>query len=180
MSILTWRPVRPGDARGFQEFCCTAPAKRSRRPPYGRQHHAQWELQVQSYIRALKPRTSPNCHLWVGLDAEGVAGVFHYERVGGTEVFVKCAAIAVRHRRKGGGVADELLTTMLDEITARAIEAGERDVLVTGHIHPENRPSQYLARRTGFRQIACLDEYQVWAMTLDLPPDLFQMVLLDA
>lgn len=63
---------------------------------------------------------------------------------------MRVGAIAVRHRHKGGGYADEMFRDSLDLVTENAAAMEVREVTVVGHVWEANRPSQDLCRRHGF------------------------------
>lgn len=122
---------------------------------------------MQSHIRARRHKCKPTQTVWVGADRAGIGAVFRLEQLdGAASVLLAVAAIAMRHRRLGGGVADELVRTCLDEITAQGLESGEPEVVITARIDKRNHPSQKMARRNGFTHTGMLDEYQVWQKAL--------------
>ena len=54
----------------------------------------------------------------VGLDSKGIGAAVWFEELDGPSmVEVRVGAVALRHRRRGGGVADEMVTVLFDAIT---------------------------------------------------------------
>jgi len=111
-----------------------------------------WEYEVQSALRNMSlPARLPR-QAFLLEDIDGIAAVSHWLEVDGPAVVeVREMAVALRHRRDGGQVASELMAQTIDEITARAIEAGVGEVVVQGMIWHENLPSQRLAAEAGFK-----------------------------
>lgn len=111
-----------------------------------------WEYEVQSALRNMSlPARLPR-QAFLLEDLDGIAAVSHWQEVDGPAVVeIREMAIAFRHRRQGGRVADELMAHTLDEITARAIDSQVDEVVVQGMIWHENLPSQRLAAQAGFK-----------------------------
>ena len=170
LPLLDWRPATAHDAGALSLFECTTPPRRGYVRRHESRHELPWEFDVQSYIREKRHKCSPGQALWVGTDGDSeIAAVFRLEEIDGPAiVLVSVAAVALRHRHQGGGVADEMLRTCLDEITAAGIAAQLPEVIVVGHIHPENQASQKMARRAGAIHVGMLDDYQVWQKALQL------------
>lgn len=172
-SLLSWEPAKRDDRLALQRFECTEKAvKRRLHPgsgPYEVVHPAKWELRPQACIRTAKPPYSPPDHMWVGKDAEGEIGAafFYFELDGPGIVEIRVVAAATRFRHKGGGCADEMLTTLLDVATERALAAGERIVQLLTYIDEMNQHSQKLFRRFQFRQVAeGPEQLQRWSLDL--------------
>lgn len=172
MPLLDWRPAVQRDAGALSVFECTEPPRRGRVLRHESKHAKPWEYQVQRYIREVRHKCTPEESTWVGVDRSGIGGVFQFERVDGwSSVQVRVAAVALHHRFTGGGVADELLRTCLDEVTARSIDAGEPEVTITANIHELNHASQGWARRNGLIHTGSLEDgcqYQVWQKAIPL------------
>lgn len=155
MSLLVapLRDAGPSDRAELCVFECTEPGvKRQGESGWYVDHPRLWELKVQSKIRTLAKhvRFPAPGYVLLGHDPDGLAAVAYYEEQDGpAEVEIHLAAIALRLRRKGGGCADEMVTGLLDRLTARAIEAGVAQVVITTKIDEHNGPSQGLCRRFG-------------------------------
>lgn len=118
-------------------------------------HEAPWERYVQSRIRAdAKPPAAAPLHLWAGRDPKGFGAVLMYEQLDGPhQVDVHYVAVALRHRGRGGGAADEMMRTLMDNLTQDAMAQGAHAVQALAWIHERNAPSQRLFRRFGFQQV---------------------------
>ena len=80
---------------------------------------------MQSRIHQINPPCQPPNFALVGRDAAGIGAVVFYEEMDGPgQVEIHLAAVAQRFRRRGGGWADEMLSTLLDTLTTRALEQG--------------------------------------------------------
>ena len=105
----------------------------------------------------------------LGWDAEGIGAAVYWEELDGPrQVEVHVGAVANRHRHQGGGVADEMLVTLFDILTERALDHGVDLVLVGTWIHERNRASQTMCRRNGLHQQALANEagLQRWGADL--------------
>lgn len=171
-SLLTWAPAARTDRLALRRFQCTEQATKRRQPGGGRFeiiHPAEWEVCVQSRIRTAKPPYAPPNHMWLGKDADGEIGAawFHDELDGPGVIGVRLVGVAEKFRRRGGGCADELMTTLLDVTTERALVTGVHLVQILAYIDERNRPSQQLFRRFGFHQVADGPEsLQSWYLEL--------------
>lgn len=135
-------------------------------------HDKEWELLVQSRIRGGKHKCTPAERIWVGVDEGGIAAVFRFELEDNTldAIFLKLCAVSTRHRGQGGGVADEMMRTFVEEATDLAVGGEVGETVLSAHIHPKNKSSQDLARRHGFVQSSLFYEYQVWQTVLAFGP----------
>ncbi len=180
-SLLEWRPARRQDRDALKRIECTTPGRKCKHAGRWEVHHPRkYELEVQSAIRS---RINPPCqlpnHCLLGWDGDELAAVAFYEELDGpAQVEVHAVAVGMPYRRKGGGWADEMLKTVLDEITLRAHEHGVDFVAVLAWIDGANRPSQDLFRRAGMRQTGVLAETTLerWSATYlvrgaDLPEE---------
>lgn len=133
---------------------------------------------MQSKIRTANPACRPPEYLQLGWDDEGIGAAIFWEELDGPgQVELHVAAVALRYRRRGGGVADEMMTHTLDALTTRALELGVDLVEASTWIDEQNRASQNMCRRFGFRQVAFKDDegLQRWSGTIliagtDAPP----------
>lgn len=59
------------------------------------------------------------------------------------------------HRRKGGGVAREMIGVFLDNVTVQAEQDPDpiEIVKIVAWIHENNRPCQVMMRELGFQQV---------------------------
>ena len=78
-------------------------------------------------------------------------------------------AVALRLRRTGARLGDQLMERTLDEIAGAADVVGADTVMVWGLIHHENAASQALADRMGF---FCISDnsagLQEWWLRIDI------------
>lgn len=121
---------------------------------------------MQSAIRQIKPPAQPPDYCLTGWDGETLAAVAFYDELDGPgTIEVRAVAVGREYRHHGGGYADEMLRTVLDEITLRALDHGVDFVTVRAHIDESNRPSQRLFRRVGMQQTGVLSgtELQIWS-----------------
>jgi ribosomal protein S18 acetylase RimI-like enzyme len=126
----------------------------------------EWEYEVQSAVRQLRPPFRPPCFLLVGSDSDGIAAVSCRTEVAGPgQVHLELMAVANRHRHTAGYMlGDELWEATLDEIVDRAVQAEAGHILVTAHVHPSNKASQALCERHGFGRTGQADSgYDVWS-----------------
>jgi hypothetical protein len=169
MSLLSWRAVERRDRAALQQFTCTVPLRPYR--PNQPRHPKQWELEVQSGIRALQPPVGPDQILLVGEDATGIAAVTLSAEQNGGPAIVKLQAIAVatRCRGRGGKYADEALQVTLDAIGARARNGGLTKFIAVGWIDPRNHPSKLMCQRAGFAHLGSTPQgLEEWGMAIDL------------
>lgn len=126
---------------------------------------------MQAKVRTMKPPYPPPEHLLLGWDDAGIgAAVFWEELDGPGQVEVYLGAVAMRYRRRGGGVADEMMTELFDAITERAFEVGVDMVEISTWIHEGNRASQSMARRFTFHQTSFKEDEQLqrWSVFLQI------------
>lgn len=170
MTLLDWQPVRRGDREALKRFACTEPKELRRVGSHLSKEYARpWEAAVQARIRTASEAPQPPEYMLLGWDSGGVGAALYYEELDGPAlVEVRVAAVANRHRQQGGGVADEMMTKLLDALTERALELGVDIVEVGTWVHEKNRASQALCRRFNLRQTALADDLglQRWARTV--------------
>lgn len=163
--LLRWESGQRRHVGDLQLFECTSfkpPRVLRGWPPHNLPDW--WEYEVQQEIRSFRPPLGRGRHLWLGYDDEGLAAVITWQELDGpAEVELEYGAVALRHRRVGGGYADELSQVLFDEVTARAIEGGVAAVSMTAYVWNQNRPSQALCRRMLFAHVAeAAPGVQVW------------------
>ena len=118
-------------------------------------HEREWERLVQSRIRTATSAPPPPQFMLVGSDAEGIGAAVWYEELDGAgNIEVRVGAVALRHRRRGGGVADEMVAALFDALTEKALHDGVDIVLVQTWVDERNRPSQAMCRRAGMHQLS--------------------------
>lgn len=175
MSLLAWRPGRRADAQALKAFCCTERAHNVRRPHgWEVSHPREWELRVQSIIRAsMSPVGGSGRTNLLGWDRDRLVGVVSYreDTTGGYTVDV--LAVARDYRRRGGGWATEALTTALDLMMGDAAERGLSVITVAAIIDERNKSAQHLAQSHRFTHTDQREDgYQVWAAEFSVDPDL--------
>jgi hypothetical protein len=171
MSLLSWRPAEPRDRTSLQVFTCTVPPL-PYRPPRPR-HPKQWELDVQQFIRGLRPPVGPDEMLLIGEDASGIAAVSLSWVPPQDPSVVKLLAIAVaaRFRGKGGEYADEALQTTLDVIEERVSQYDLESFLAFGLIDRRNQASKRMCERAGLVHVGDNPNgLEEWAILIDLQP----------
>lgn len=165
-SRLTWREASRGDRSALSCFICTPPQRRS---AFGRSAPVplEWELQVQGYVRALRPPASPGQLILLGEDDQGLGAVAWTAEVDGPhDVFVKVLAVALRLR--GQGYAQELLDEVVDRVANRADAAGADRVTLSGNVHVNNAASRRFCERAGAGVFQGHGELDEWVLPVDL------------
>lgn len=152
-SRLNWRDANRGDRGKLKQFVCTTPEKASWVPlRKGKFHPRQWELDVQSTVRNLKPPTPPGERIRLGFDDVGLAAVVNIARAKGGDhgVVLQVIAVAQRLRRAEPRFGPEAL----DEAVRVAAEfrdglGGEAVGLFTRTV-PKNAASKRMLTDYGF------------------------------
>jgi hypothetical protein len=165
--LLSWRAAERGDRPALQAFTCTVPARRN---PDGRYRHPKpWELEVQSFIRALRPPLSPNQSLLLGEDANGIAAIcLLAQQKDPSFIKIQVLAIATRYRGLGGTYGNEALDVALETALERGRKSRLDEVIVVGWVNQRNYPAKLLNQRTGFIcQGKTQDGFEIWARILD-------------
>jgi hypothetical protein len=168
--LLTWRHATRADRSALQSFQCTEPSRKTRIGHRWQQSHpAEWELFVQSHLRAARPPLAEPLRMFVGHDEQGLAAVIIGEdRAGPALVEANFGAVAMRVRHKGGAYADEMMGVFIADAMGRAASVGLPRFSVTGMVHERNLPSRHMLTRAGFgfvRTAKNQPDYQIW-MTL--------------
>lgn len=153
LPLTTWRDAEKSDRGALNAFVCTDPPK-PRYDPSTRQtsHPKPWEYRVQTMIRAARAPLPRGHRMLLGEDDEGIAWACIYEELAGPEVVeLKCLAVSVRHRGKGGVVAQEMAHAVLEALTQAAIEAQAEvaAVHVETQVWHENIPSKRFCDAAG-------------------------------
>ena len=85
------------------------------------------------------------------------------------QVFVASIAVCTDVRGRGGVIANEALSLVLDVAREKAIELELSEIVITGKIHTQNGASEALFARGGFEPVSVpTGLYQVWALNLVL------------
>jgi len=132
-------------------FTCTTPRPRT---DHGRTlaHPKPWELEVQTYIRRLKPPVRGNVTL-LGMieDALGSVAQFVYQAHSEMPVVLtRVAAISVDYRGQSGELADATVEAILSRAATYLAARGHSQALVVARVNLSNTPSQALMMRQGF------------------------------
>jgi RimJ/RimL family protein N-acetyltransferase len=160
---LEWRTSHRGDRRLLQSFTCTVDRPNDWRAP----HPSPWELEVQSWIRALKPPIHENRVLELGFADTQLAAVVMVERLGDEFVHIPVVARALGWR--GAALGQAIVERAID--TAVSLTSPEFDrVIVSANIHRRNPSSRRCFESVGFtRDPARVDEhYEQWLLAVDI------------
>lgn len=152
----------PKESRNqLESFQCAEPPQAPwNRIQKRRVHPAPWQMDVQSWIRALRPTFREPEYLVLGYDSRGIATVCKYEyTVASDSYFINILARA--NRVRGTGAADEALQEVLRRIGASR-ESGSAGYSVAGKVHPKNLASQQLLVRNGFRHAGDYGGLGLW------------------
>jgi hypothetical protein len=157
------------DRPALQLFTCTEPSKWD---PVRREkiHPRPWELEVQSGIRSQKPPISPDQHLLLGEDEDGLGAVCLLAEQDSPEIVkLRAIAIAMRHRNRHEGHADEALNMALQSIADRLSKTAITSGVAVGWIHPKNRASKRMCERGGlqFRRLLS-NGLEEWVVSIEL------------
>lgn len=137
---LTWEKANFGHRADLQRFSCVPP--HGYPPPF-------WVDEVERFIHSqLPPVQAPN-YLGLYFRDEVLAAVCAHQREDWTYWFIQ--VIAVAGHSSGCGAGRETLTLALDEISIRAAERNEPEVIVECLIHERNWASRRLFAWAGFR-----------------------------
>ena len=160
---LEWRTARRDDRVLLQSFTCTVD-----RPSDWREAHPRpWELEVQSYVRGLKPPLREDRVVRLGLSESQLAGIVIVERLG--DPFVHIPIIARALGRRGTAVGAAILEHALDTAASLVAPESER-VIVSANIHRRNVASQRCFERAGFTRDTerIDDDYEQWLLQMDI------------
>ena len=136
-------------------------------------HPKQWELDVQSFVRAARPPRGGGSTVFLGLDATGIGAVTIWTPFDepGSYLF-QVLAIARRFRGQGGAHAMEAVNLTLSVLEAQAIDLGATELYVAARVHQNNLPSRRLIQAAGFEpdESVCegLDDHQGWVFYREL------------
>lgn len=163
MSHVSWRAATSSDRRAFESFKCTPPRPKA---PNGRTlaHAAEWEWEVQSWIRndarkecsgSLDERVlvadgvEPSCLAAVAAHArcDATYAAWAREQVLWEGPVRILRAVAVDLRHQGKGLGREAMERALDDIVDRE---AEESTLVLALIHERNERSQRMAGSLDF------------------------------
>lgn len=173
-SLLKWRLAAERglavkrDRAALQAFVCTNPPKAKWPNP----HPREWELDVQSGIRGLRPPLGSDTVLALGEDAEGIGAVVLFSDIerDPSAVDLRAVAISCRLRWRGGHqYSEEAMTHAIELIQERARRAGCEEVVIACRIHRDNRASKTMCGNFGFEYLKDLPEdLEGWALSLPL------------
>jgi hypothetical protein len=108
-------------------------------------------LEVQSFIRDLRPPLGPDQSLLVGEDGAGIGALcLLAQQEDASFIKIQVLAVAVRYRGTEGAYADEAVDVALETAVERGRKSGLDEVIIVGWIHPRNHPARRLNQRTGF------------------------------
>jgi GNAT superfamily N-acetyltransferase len=153
VSELTWREATVVDKAYIEQFECTTPPTRMKRPPWHEQHPRKWELSLQREIHTLSLRCNQRRSIQLADDENGLAAVtvaeFETEQDHGVTI-IECVAVALRCRGRDLPYADLAIDQAIQWGLNTADVAGFGSVLFTGKTHPENKAGRALVQRNGF------------------------------
>lgn len=153
-ALLDWRSIQATDTTGLQGFTCTAPAKSVYYPGRGKAHPYPYELEVQSYVRNLRPPGDGESMVLLGLsDAEiravACMSVARSDEPGIEMFLVQAVAVTINCRGQGLGDAALQQSIQILEDTNKKYNS---DLPIAAKIHEDNAASQALFRRNGFEE----------------------------
>ncbi|MFJ3019459.1 hypothetical protein ACIPH4_00650 [Streptomyces tendae] len=177
MILGEWREAEEErDTKRLADFVCTLPSPP--RPP-------TYEKSVQKFFRyevwdKLRDLSDCDAHLRVVDDVEGIAAAYTHSRFvsrypefsppeGHGSRLLGYLAVATRHRRQGGILADQALEDAL-YAAAEAEPEADRGVFVWAKVHRKNQASMRMLARAGFGYRASIDDdgpLQHWVLKLD-------------
>lgn len=177
MTLGEWREAEENrDAKRLADFVCTLPSPP--RPP-------SWEKSVQRFFRdevwgKLRDLSDCDPHLRIVEDAEGVAAAYTHNRFdskypeftipeGYGSRLLGYLAVAARHRRREGLLADQALEDALHAALDAEGQA-EQGVYVWAKVHQRNAASMRMLTRGGFVYWSRVPDdgpLQHWVLKLD-------------
>lgn len=153
-------------------MCADAPARRA---DGSLVHDARLfaELEAQTGIREGIQFPLPRGEFVVlGRDEEGLACVAWWIEVGGpVRVKLLVAGVALRLRKRGLRVGDDIMSEVVARLIDRVVGRDIKVVMVFGLVHPSNTASADLLARHGFFYVQEDGDYQEWWLRLDVPYD---------
>jgi hypothetical protein len=158
------------DAEELAEFTCTEPAPDSFGPDddvddleFAYEFEAQVGLQQITYPL---PRGE---FVLLGRDSAGLAAACWWtEQAGARYVHIESLGVALRLRRTGQYVGDQLLDEVIQELATNADQAGHDQVMIRARIDWANSASQDLFSRKRFTYKESDGYYQQWWLRIDL------------
>ncbi|MDN4598074.1 hypothetical protein [Leifsonia virtsii] len=163
MSVrLKWRTARKGDRRLLQSFTCTVDRPRNWREP----HPRPWELQVQSWVRELKPPVHGRRSVDLGFAGPELAAVVVVDHV--EEEFFHIPAVARALDRRGAATGTGIVDHAIDLAAARASPDLDH-IILSANIHRRNSASRQCFERAGFtRDIGMTDpSFEQWLLRVE-------------
>lgn len=171
--MIRWSLATAADAAELADFVCAdAPARRSDGSlVYDAGLFA--EIEAQTGIREGVQFPLPRGEFVVlGRDDDGIACVAWWIEIGGaSRLKLLSVGVALRLRRRGLRVGDEMMTEvvarMIDRVAGRDITV----IMVHALVHPSNNASAHMLARHGFFYVQESGDYQEWWLRLDVPFD---------
>ena len=165
-TLLNWRYATKSDLRLRRAFVCTDPQKKSWNG-YRLTHPAEWELDVQTWVRSRAIGSGQ--FMLLGMDNEGIGAVSAWVEIDSpADVLLQVVAVAMRYRRQGGACAKETLATALSHMEAQARSSGARDILIQARIDYRNTPSKRMSAAAGFEYDSRQEELEIWSYGREL------------
>lgn len=163
MRVQRWARPSPLNADTLKHWVCTSPEKRPFDKAQRRKvHPKEWELEVQSHIRRLRPLRLVNEEVALGMVGATVVSVAHFGRMseGSSMIF----AIACAQAFKGQGIGRQALGFALSVMRhpSRVGRLGGPPVLV--RIDPRNDASRAFFKASGFEFAAMDGYYELWSL----------------
>lgn len=121
-------------------------------------HDYPWELEVQDYVRDLRPQVCPPDFLLVGMDESGLASVLSM-RVAPLDRFAFIGAVAVAQRVSGQGLASEAISKVAAVMSKYGMES---DYLVSARIDRNNLAAKSAFTKSGFQLVGNHEDLEEW------------------
>lgn len=167
MTLLRWRSVTRDDREALRAFTCTVPDEKIfHAGRWEKRYPRPYERRVQANIRTGPLGCAPHEFFMLGWDDAGIGAAIYWEQLDGPGlVELRTCAVDNRHRRAGGGVADEMISLFISSCFEAALQEDVESVIAIASIHEDNRNSQDLFRRHQFAQTALADGdgLQAWS-----------------
>lgn len=156
------------DASELGAFICTEPAPAT----LGEngdilELEAPWEFEAQAGLQNAACPSPVGERILIGRDGLGIAAACWWGETNPRMVRLYCIGVALRLRRRGLHVGDQLMTEVLDRIDADALESGVDMLLVDALVDRSNGDSQALLTRHGFTYMNNDGWYQRWFLRID-------------
>lgn len=166
-SELTWSEARQEDRFALQSFTCTSPKPSGVR--YREPHPSLWELDVQNYVRNLKPPVGDEVHLGWCEETRQIAVVIWW-RSSDVRGAYDLIAIAVAMSFRGRGCGDLAMRYALAHMEGAATASGMQEISVLAFRDHRNEASEKLLVRHGFRKADPDERPEPWVWVKSLDP----------